>query len=118
MTKVTAETLFKALADKTRLRTVLLLETHGELCVCELTQALQLSQPKVSRHLACLREAGLVSDRRNGLWVFYSIPSTLPAWVRQVLGAAVDGVADEPLFAGDLKRLRPMVDDALRCGAA
>lgn len=113
-----AETLFKALADETRLRTVLLLEARGELCVCELTQALQLSQPKVSRHLACLREAGLVSDRRHGLWVFYCISAELPDWAREVVEQTAAGAAGEQPFAGDRQRLHLVADDAARCRVA
>ena len=64
--------MFKAFADETRLR-VLHLLTHGELCVCDLTEALRLPQSKVSRHLAYLKDAGLVADRREGLWKYYSL---------------------------------------------
>jgi len=113
-----AETFFKALADETRLRTVLLLETRGELCVCELTQALELSQPKVSRHLATLREAGLVNDRRHGLWVFYCISPALPDWARDVLKHTATGVAGEQPFAGDGERLKLVADEAVRCRIA
>jgi len=64
--------LFKALSDETRLRILKLLE-HGELCVCDIVAALQMSQPKVSFHLAALKEAGLIRDRREGKWIHYSI---------------------------------------------
>ncbi len=64
--------LFKALGDETRLRIVALL-SHGELCVCHLEEALRLSQPKVSRHLATLRSAGVVEHRREGTWVYYRL---------------------------------------------
>lgn len=64
--------LFKALGDETRLRIVALL-SHGELCVCHLEEALRLSQPKVSRHLATLRAAGVVQSRRDGSWVYYRL---------------------------------------------
>lgn len=77
--------LFKTLADPTRLQTLLLIQEESELCVCELTEALNLSQPKVSRHLAQLRNAGLLSDRRQGQWVFYRFAETMPGWVADVL---------------------------------
>ncbi len=64
--------LFKALADETRLR-ILNLIRHRELCVCQIVDVLGLGQSKVSRHLAHLRNAGLVSDRREGLWMYYSM---------------------------------------------
>jgi len=65
--------LFKALSDETRLRIMALLLANGELCVCDLTATLQLPQSTVSRHLAYLRKSGLVRDRREGLWMYYSI---------------------------------------------
>jgi len=71
---------FKCLADQTRLRCLLLLQQQGELCVCELIEALQESQPKISRHLAQLKKCGLLSDRKQGLWVFYRLNDSLPTW--------------------------------------
>jgi ArsR family transcriptional regulator len=64
--------LFKALSEQTRLRILKLLEA-GELCVCDITAALGMSQPKVSFHLGVLREAGLVKDRKQGKWTHYRI---------------------------------------------
>jgi len=61
-------TFFKCLSDDTRLKTLLILSEKGELCVYDLTDALQLSQPKISRHLADLRKCGLVLDTRKGKW--------------------------------------------------
>jgi ArsR family transcriptional regulator, arsenate/arsenite/antimonite-responsive transcriptional repressor len=63
---------FKALSEETRLRIVKLLE-HGELCVCDIVAALDLIQPKISFHLAILKEAGLIKDRKQGKWVHYKI---------------------------------------------
>lgn len=76
---------FKALADDTRLRCLLLITQSKELCVCELMAALNESQPKISRHLAQLRKNGLLSHRRQGQWVFYKLHSELPEWAQQVL---------------------------------
>lgn len=64
--------IFRAFADATRLR-ILNLLTRGEVCVCDITSALKLPQSKVSRHLAYLRRAGLVQDRKAGLWRHYSL---------------------------------------------
>jgi len=69
--KKTAQ-LFKALSDETRLR-ILSLLTAGELCVCDLMAVLDLPQSTVSRHLAYLRNAGLVEDRRQGVWMYYRL---------------------------------------------
>ena len=63
---------FKALSDETRLRILKLLE-HGELCVCDIVAALDTIQPKVSFHLATLKEAGLIKDRKQGKWIHYRI---------------------------------------------
>lgn len=64
--------LFKALGDPTRLRIVKLLE-RGELCVCQLTEALGMGQSRISRHLAILKDCGLIEDQRQGKWVHYRI---------------------------------------------
>src|SRR5579862_4007016 len=64
--------MFRAFADETRLR-ILHILTRGELCVCDLMHVLNLPQSKVSRHLGYLKKSGLVSNRRNGLWKYYSL---------------------------------------------
>ena len=76
---------FKCLADETRFNIVMLVVGNNEQCVCDLTEKLQLSQPKISRHLALLRTLGLLQDRRQGQWVYYSINPNLPAWCLEVL---------------------------------
>ena len=85
---------FKCLADETRVRATLLIAEQGELCVCELMCALGDSQPKVSRHLAQLRAAGLLLDRRQGQWVYYRLNPALPAWVHEVLRVTLQANAD------------------------
>ncbi len=84
---VQVETLFKALADATRLRILGLLLT-GEVCVCHIHESLGVSQPKASRHLAYLRRAGLVDTRRDGLWIHYRLAKQPDP----VLGAIRDAV--------------------------
>ena len=71
---------FKNLAEETRLKILLLTFLEKEMCVCEYTQVMELSQPKISRHLAQLRKYGLLNDRKEGKWVFYSIATDLPSW--------------------------------------
>ena len=78
-------TIFKALGDELRLAALLLIRNQGKLCVCELTEAFEVSQPKVSRHLAILRDLGLVETERRGQWVYYYLNPRLPAWVSRVL---------------------------------
>jgi ArsR family transcriptional regulator len=102
------DTLFHALVDSTRLRCLLLLQAETELCVCELTHALDAPQPKVSRHLAQLREANIVSDRRNGLWVYYRLHPDLPVWALRVIEATSLGAAGESPYAEDRDRLDNM----------
>ncbi|HEX4600226.1 MAG TPA: metalloregulator ArsR/SmtB family transcription factor [Gemmatimonadales bacterium] len=63
---------FHALSDETRLEIVELL-SHGERCVCELQESLDAAQPRLSFHLKTLKEAGLVTDRRDGRWVYYAL---------------------------------------------
>ena len=76
---------YKCLSEDTRLKCLLLITLKGELCVCDLISALQLSQPKVSRHLAELRKCGILSDQRRGKWVFYQLDQALPKWSVEVL---------------------------------
>lgn len=83
--------LFKCLSDETRLLATLLIFKEGELCVCELMEAMNDSQPKISRHLAQLRAIGLLTDRRQGQWVYYSMNQNLPEWAVGALDAACQG---------------------------
>lgn len=76
---------YKCLSDETRLRCLLLIHKHEELCVCELMEALDEIQPKISRHLAQLKKCELLTDRRQGQWVFYRINPSLPDWAKTVL---------------------------------
>lgn len=103
---------FKCLADTTRLRIALLTAREGELCVCELTAALAESQPKVSRHLAFLRTAGVLDSRRQGQWMYYRLADQLPDWARDVLGAVIP--ADMVLAQEDRQRLALMNERPLR----
>ena len=64
---------FKSLADETRLKILWLLMAKEELCVCDIMRVLGITQSKASRHLRYLYHLGLVSDRREGLWMYYSL---------------------------------------------
>lgn len=96
---------FKCLSDETRLRCIALLMKQGELCVCELTEALDLSQPKISRHLALLRQTGLVLDSRRGQWVYYRINPDLPQWGLDILQSGVSAMQQNERFGRDYQRL-------------
>jgi ArsR family transcriptional regulator len=104
------ENYFKALSDETRLRCLMLLYQEGELCVCELTAALELSQPKISRHLAPLRHNAILQHSRIGQWVYYKINPQLPAWAWAVLAAAAQGIVNNSVFQQDYERLKNMSD--------
>ncbi len=97
---------FKALSDPTRLRALRMILIAGEpLCVCELVDALSLPQYQVSKHLAVLRQAGLVTDTRVGTWVYYSAvgePTEFTAGLYDLVRKHVDG----PTFREDVERLR------------
>ena len=87
------ETLFMALADKTRLR-LLNLMAEDEVCVCFFTGVLGDSQPKISRHLAYLRNADLVEARRDGKWMHYSIKWPEDEGMRSILRSTLTALAD------------------------
>jgi ArsR family transcriptional regulator len=98
--------IFDVIGDATRRRLLALLVTEGELCVCEMTAALDDIQPKISRHLAVIRDAGLVAARREGTWMFYQIAAALPRWQRDMLDAMRDGAVPE--LGADRSRLKKM----------
>lgn len=101
---MSAVQVFKALADETRLR-ILNLLSRQELCVCKIVEVLAIGQSKASRHLASLRHAGLVNDRREGLWMYYSLSQPSGELHRQVvewLGRAENEI---PMAAADLEAL-------------
>lgn len=108
--KISPDTLFASLANEIRLRCLVLMRVEGELCVCELIHALNLSQPMISRHLALLRSSGLVSDRRAGQWVYYSINPELDDWVINILQSTAFASGELSPFIEDLQTLKEMVN--------
>jgi ArsR family transcriptional regulator len=106
--------LFNALADETRLR-ILNLLNEGELCVCDLMKVLKEPQSKISRHLAYLRQAGLVQGRREGLWMHYRL-SRQTAKLYNVLLKAVCCCRSESNELGkDLKTLSKNKSGLVAC---
>src|SRR6184192_784733 len=97
------EKLFRALADSTRLR-LLNLMNGREVCVCYFVEILKQSQPKISRHLAYLRNAGVVSARREGKWMHYSIERPADAGAAAILDAALTSFASDREMQTDLAR--------------
>jgi ArsR family transcriptional regulator, arsenate/arsenite/antimonite-responsive transcriptional repressor len=96
--------LFRALGDATRLRIVALL-SHGALCVCHLEAALDISQPNASRHLAILRNAGIVEARREGNWILYRLAPQADQQCRRQLKTIVSAFATREVLADDVRRL-------------
>ncbi|MGB8845976.1 MAG: metalloregulator ArsR/SmtB family transcription factor, partial [Terracidiphilus sp.] len=96
--------LFTALADPTRLR-LLNLMNGREVCVCYFVEILKQSQPKISRHLAYLRKAGIVSARREGKWMHYSIERPADADAAAIFDAALSSFRDNRDMQSDLARL-------------
>jgi ArsR family transcriptional regulator len=108
MLNINPESILSALDNSTRLRCVLLLLEYGELCVCELTHVIGALQPNMSRNLAQLREAGLVTDRREGQWIYYQINPDLPEWVVNMLQAMALGSEKAEPYQSDQKVLAAM----------
>lgn len=98
------ETFFLALADKTRLR-LLNLMREDEICVCFFTEVLGESQPKISRHLAYLRNAGIVEARRDGKWMSYRIVKPENEYAAQVLRDTLDWLESQEIMRNDYKKL-------------
>jgi ArsR family transcriptional regulator, arsenate/arsenite/antimonite-responsive transcriptional repressor len=98
------EDLFKALADATRLR-ILRLLMAGELCVCNIHDALRIPQAKASRHLAYLRRVGLVTTRREGLWVYYSLSKSADPIVATIEDATTHVLGHVETLRKDAERL-------------
>jgi ArsR family transcriptional regulator len=105
--------IFKALSDETRLRIIKLLE-QGELCVCDITAALDMVQPKVSFHLSALKEAGLIKDRKQGKWIHYSL-NDKDLFRRMLILTACERMQDGAI-TGDRKRLAVFLGEKERGG--
>src|SRR5512143_1262072 len=108
-------TVFKALSDETRLRIIKLLE-RGELCVCDITAALDMIQPNVSFHLSTLKEAGLIKDRKQGKWIHYSI-NEKDLFRRMLILSACERM-NGSLIAADRKRLDAFLAEKDQSGEA
>lgn len=101
---------FKALGDVTRLR-ILNLLFHGELCVCDIQHVLEATQPNVSRHLAYLKNSGLVRDRRDGYRMFYRLADPKNQAKRRLYRFLRETCADEKQFESDKNKLRAVIKE-------
>jgi DNA-binding transcriptional ArsR family regulator len=107
----------RALGNRARLRTVAMLRT-GELCVCQITEVLELAQSTVSNHVKELRRAGLVTERKDGRWVYFALStdSEAESWI----AAALSTAGDDPQLEADLRVVEELlelpVEDLCRLG--
>ena len=85
---------FKALSDETRLR-ILSLMKEGEICVCDIAETLNMTQPNISFHLSMLKEAGLIKDRKNGRWIHYSLDES-DMFTRFLLMGIFERMSEKP----------------------
>lgn len=100
----------KALSDETRLRMLKILQEREELCVCEIMQALDISQSRASRNLGILKDAGFVVDRRDGLWIYYSINEKKLNEYHEALNQLLKSwLNEEHIVREDRKRLKKAV---------
>jgi len=98
------EALFKALADRTRLRLIGLLG-DSEVCVCFIVAILKISQPKISRHLAYLRHAGIVTVRREGKWMHYRLAEPPDEHAARIFREVRASLVEHPAFQRDREKL-------------
>lgn len=101
---VSLHLLFRALADPTRLR-LLNLIADREICVCYFVEILQMSQPKISRHLAYLRKAGIASARREGKWIHYRLAVPKDEIAASILQETLKHLREKPEMKRDVSRL-------------
>jgi DNA-binding transcriptional ArsR family regulator len=97
--------IFKTLADPTRLRLAVLLSAYGEICVCELAEALDEPDFKISRHLKVMRSAGLVEARREGTWMYYKLSMAKNRLEECLHDCFRDCLVDHETVKADIRRL-------------
>jgi ArsR family transcriptional regulator len=109
--------IFKALADPTRLRIMLLLRRR-QLCVCELMFVLGMEQSRISHHMRILRDAGIAEDVRDGRWIIYRIPASAAGLVEDLFAGALRGQIEGSVEAAqDVRELEICIKENLRGGA-
>jgi len=106
--------ILKAISDESRLRILNLILNVDEICVCDIESTLGFSQTKVSRHLTALKNANLVTDRRQGLWILYSFTGDREQAHKKLLKGLKDVFISYPVFREDIHRLQQAVKNG-RC---
>ena len=107
------EKIIKALADKNRLRIVYLLNEKQDLCVCEITDIIGLSQPTISSHLRLLENAGLIESYKDGLWVNYNINNRSGLFSRKLVEMICKDLKKDKQIISDLKELKAIDRDKI-----
>jgi len=107
------EKIIKALADKNRLRIVYLLNEKQDLCVCEITDIIGLSQPTISSHLRLLENAGLIESDKDGLWVNYNINSQADLFCRKLVEMIGKDLKKDEQAISDVKKLKAIDRDMI-----
>lgn len=111
--------LFGMLSDTTRMR-ILLLLLNNELCVCEIFAALDMSQPRVSRQLAILKQARIIKDRRDGKWIYYKIDeNAYSGYMIKILEQIPEWLKDDIVYKNDkamLKKISKLKNKLIGCG--
>jgi ArsR family transcriptional regulator len=104
---------FKALADKNRLRILKMLQ-YKKMCVCELSAAIGITRPSVSRHLSLMKDAGLVQDERNGQWIDYSLcKDTINEYASVIQSHLNEWINDDPKVRDDIKKIKKLKREVL-----
>lgn len=114
---INEQNFFDILSDETRRRLLCLLIKEGELCVCELHYTLDIAQPKISRHLASMREVEMLAVRRDGTRIFYRLDTRIPLWAYRILEALLDAGNHPFIIKQDLLRLEMMPNRPERLAA-
>ncbi|RKY75404.1 ArsR family transcriptional regulator [candidate division KSB1 bacterium] len=105
----------KALSDEVRLRILKILQERDELCVCEIMQALDISQTRTSRNLGILKDAGFVTDRREGVWIYYSISDRkINEYHSELIKLLSKWLNEEEVVQKDKKRLKRVMKLGLK----
>ena len=99
---------YNLLSDQTRLRCLILLTKKEKLCVCELMHALGSSQPKISRHLSMMRNAGVLVDERRGQWVYYCLNPLLPDWMHSIIAISFEKLKIIEPYHSDIKQMQTL----------
>ena len=104
---------FKALGDKNRLRILKMLQ-QKKMCVCELSAALGITRPSVSRHLGLMKDAGLVQDERKGQWIDYSLSKdTINEYAPVIQSHLNEWINDDPKIRDDIKKIKKLKREVL-----